>query len=196
MASQYLKYLVSYYILKCWSWKTCNINGYCLPNKMLKITQELFEASKQGLGMVSTTRNIDKDRQSIRQQEILCCRHYSRTLLEEPTKTLFFIVWCSKVLFSDYVIPAFLFQGKLRRSKTIHKAIGKTRKGLLVESLTRSLDYNPKRVSERVRSRPGHIQKHVNTNRVCRMRLKTVVPCSWASMPGQVKHPTQVDSSL
>jgi hypothetical protein len=28
------------------------------------------------------------------------------------------------------------------------------------------------------------------------MRLKTVVPCTWASMPGQVNYPTQVDSSL
>jgi hypothetical protein len=55
-----------------------------------------------------------------------------------------------------------------------------------------TLDLNPKRVSERVRSRPGHIQKLVNTKRVCRMRLKTVVPCTGASMPGQVKDPTHM----
>jgi hypothetical protein len=67
--------------------------------------------------------------------------------------------------------------------------------GLLVEWLTR-LTYNPKRVSEWVQSRPGHIQKLVNKlwiqrGSVGRMRLKTVVPCNWESMPGQVKDPTR-----
>jgi hypothetical protein len=38
--------------------------------------------------------------------------------------------------------------------------------GLLVELLTR-LTYNPKRVSERVRSRPGHIQELVPGLKAC-----------------------------
>jgi hypothetical protein len=49
------------------------------------------------------------------------------------------------------------------------------RPGRLVEWLTR-LTYDPRRVSARVRSRPGHIQSCEYKKRVCRMRLKTVVP--------------------
>jgi hypothetical protein len=49
--------------------------------------------------------------------------------------------------------------------------------GLLVEWLTR-FTYNSRRVCARVRSRPGHIQSCEYKERVCRMRLKTMVPCT------------------
>jgi hypothetical protein len=42
----------------------------------------------------------------------------------------------------------------------------------------------------------GTCKNLLTQKRVCRMRLKTVVPCTQASMPGQVKYPTQVDSSM
>jgi hypothetical protein len=48
-----------------------------------------------------------------------------------------------------------VIEGKLVAFRTTSKT------GLLVEWLTR-LTYNLKRVGERVRSRPGHIQKLVN----------------------------------
>jgi hypothetical protein len=61
--------------------------------------------------------------------------------------------------------------------------------GLLVECS----QHAAKRVSAQIRSRLQGTYKVVNTKRVCRMRLKTVVPCTRVSMWDRQKIPHRHD---
>jgi hypothetical protein len=112
------------------------------------------------------------------------------------SSTILIIIISSTILiisYSQFQIARDLLAAVLTARYLIHFHCNYS-SGLLVKWLTR-LTYNPRRGGAWVRSRPC-TYKVVNTKRVCRMRLKPMVPFTRVSMPGQAKYPTQVDSSL